>query len=151
MQLDSHLLVPVLAGVCLAVSSAASEAGPEVSGASTGAKKREGKHANAAAVKRGQSLYRAYQCCSCHVLDGKGATDGVPLDSVGRLRSSKFVRDHLRNPEDHVEKNPQAFKGEPNLMPEHGFSSSELNDLTSYLMTLRKAPAAVPRLKDKGD
>lgn len=86
----------------------------------------------AAQCKHGQELIKAYQCVSCHVIDGIGAKNGVSLDKL--KRSKKFVVDHLLDPEEHVAKNAAAFNFDPNLMPSHQLSVTEAQAMADYLL-----------------
>lgn len=87
---------------------------------------------SAAQRKYGQDLIKAYQCVSCHVIDGSGAKNGISLDKL--KRSKKFVVDHLLDPEEHVEKNAAAFNFDPNLMPSHQLSVAEAQAMADYLL-----------------
>ncbi|MBX9688820.1 MAG: cytochrome c [Candidatus Obscuribacterales bacterium] len=89
-------------------------------------------------VKRGSSLYLAYQCAACHRLNGKGPEDGVPLDGIGSRRDAKFIKEQLKNPEEHVKKHPEAYQGDPNMMPNPDLSAEEINAICSYLLTLKE-------------
>lgn len=87
---------------------------------------------NAKECKLGEELIKAYQCASCHVINGKGATGGVVLDNL--KRSKTFIVDHLLDPEEHLAKNAAAFNFDPNLMPSHQLTVMEARAMAEYLL-----------------
>lgn len=87
-------------------------------------------------VPKGRLLIDAYECLSCHTLNGEGNKDGVALDRLSR--SKTFLIEHILDPETHVERNPKAYKNEPNLMPSYQLSRKEAADIADYLLTLNK-------------
>ena len=89
-------------------------------------------------IKQGKVLFKAYDCAACHIIDGKGCTDGIALDHEGTKRSEQFIFDQLKDPEAHVSKNPKAFGGDPvNLMPKTDFEPNELRLICKYLHSLK--------------
>lgn len=84
----------------------------------------------------GASLFKANGCGDCHWAAGYGDKEGVVLDGISKRRSRQFIVSHLRNPEEHVEKNAKAFKGDPNLMPDPNLSDREIGLIADYLITL---------------
>lgn len=92
----------------------------------------QGNSKNSQQAKRGLALIKAQQCLTCHTLDGKGAKDGVSLDSLHRSRA--FIIQHLLDPEASVAKNGKAFGGDPNLMPQMQLSKGEAADIADYLL-----------------
>jgi len=99
-------------------------------------KRTTGNQASIDEIKQGRSLYLSYDCAACHRISGKGCVEGVPLDGVGRRRSTTFLTQHLRDPEAHVAQNPKAFNGDPNLMPPQNLDDSEIALLVKYLQSL---------------
>lgn len=87
---------------------------------------------SAAQRKSGQDLIKAYQCVSCHIIDSKGAKNGISLDKLRRSR--KFVVEHLLDPEEHVAKNAAAFNFDPNIMPSHQLTLGEAQAMADYLL-----------------
>lgn len=82
--------------------------------------------------KRGEVLIKAYQCNSCHIINGSGAKDGLSLDNL--KRSKKFIADHIMDPEEHVTKNGAPFNFDPSLMPSHQLSRAECEAIAEYLL-----------------
>lgn len=108
----------------------------------TSAQKKAGKPKSkltaAQEIKEGKALFGAYDCASCHSIDGKGCADGVSLDHEGTKRTEQFILDQLKDPEAHVSKNPKAFGGDPvNLMPKNEFEPNELRLICKYLYSLK--------------
>ena len=92
----------------------------------------------AADIKRGKALYKQYDCAACHRIGKTGCAEGVPLDGTGRKRSAKFIADQLRDPEEHVSRNPKAFGADPiNLMPPSNLDEREITFIVRYLQSLR--------------
>lgn len=86
---------------------------------------------------RGKELYRLYQCADCHSINGQGNKAGVSLDKIGTKRSENFLLEQIMDPEKHVEKNPDVFKGDTNLMPPQQLEKSEAKAIVEYLKTLK--------------
>lgn len=91
-------------------------------------------------IEYGRALYKAYDCASCHQLEGKGAKEGVALDNLRRSKS--FMIGHMLDPEKHVQKFPKAYNNEPNLMPSHQLSRDEASALADYLRMVIKKNSA---------
>lgn len=100
-------------------------------------KKRSGPQKNAL-VARGKALFLANGCVDCHRVAGAGASEGVLLDGVGKRRTRKFLQEHLRDPEEHVARNAEAFGGDPNMMTAPNLNQAEIDALVAYLMTLSR-------------
>lgn len=105
--------------------------------AEPGAAKARAAEVRANKLATGKRLYEAYQCADCHLISGYGCREGVSLDDVGSRRTVDFIKAQLRNPEEHVAKNPQAFGGDPNLMPFQNLSPQEVDALSHYLFSLK--------------
>lgn len=92
----------------------------------------------AAEIERGKVLYKANECAACHKIAGQGCEEGVVLDQIGKKRSFKFICEHLKDPDDHVSKNKEAFGGDPvNLMPALHLTDSEIKLIARYLQSLK--------------
>jgi mono/diheme cytochrome c family protein len=90
------------------------------------------------ARREGAALFRANGCFDCHSIDGRGSTEGVSLSSVGLRRDREFLAQQLQDPEEHVRKNKKAFNSEPNLMTNPNLSRQEINQIVTYLQSLKK-------------
>ena len=96
-------------------------------------------------IELGEVLYKMQGCSDCHLFRGAGCKDGVVLDTVRKNRDRKFVLAHLRNPEEHVAKNPEKYEGAPSVMPFPNLSEREVQLITDYLFaTPRQAPKTDP-------
>ena len=92
----------------------------------------------AAEIKQGLAIYKSNDCAACHTIAGKGCNDGLPLDGVGRRRSLEFLKEHLKNPEEHVTKHAKEFGGDPvNMMTNPNLDQKEISLLSKYLKSLR--------------
>lgn len=94
------------------------------------------KIANKTRIAKGKKLFAMNGCFDCHRIGSKGCDEGVSLDGLGKRRSRSFVLAHLRDPEAHVARNKQAFRGEPNLMPTPNLSEKEIKLIVDYLRCL---------------
>lgn len=93
---------------------------------------------SAAEIERGKVLYKANECAACHKIAGQGCEEGVSLDQIGKKRSFKFICEHLKDPDDHVSKNKEAFGGDPvNLMPALNLSENEIKLIAKYLQSIK--------------
>jgi hypothetical protein len=88
-------------------------------------------------IRRGRSLLDANGCLDCHSIRKEGYKDGVSLDGVGTRRTRQFLKDHLRDPEAHVNQNKSAFHGDPSIMPNPNLSEKEVRLIVDYLFTLK--------------
>lgn len=86
-------------------------------------------------VARGKVLFAQNHCLACHGLHGEGGKVGPDLSYVGNRRPDRewHIR-HLRDP---------ASVSPGSIMPKFPLSDREMNDLASYLLSL-KATGAVP-------
>lgn len=86
-------------------------------------------------VARGKVLFAQNHCLACHGLHGEGGKVGPDLSYVGNRRTDRdwHIR-HLRDP---------ASVSPGSIMPKFPLSDREMNDLASYLLSL-KAEAAGP-------
>ena len=85
-------------------------------------------------VARGKSLFAQHHCLACHGLHGEGGKVGPDLSYVGNRRTDRewHIR-HLRDP---------ASVSPGSIMPKFPLSDREMNDLASYLLSLKGAAAA---------
>ena len=108
--------------------------------------------ASLAQRKEGEILIKAYQCSSCHIINGKGASEGLSLDNL--KRSKKFIADHIMDPEEHVAKNGAPFNFDPSLMPSHQLTRAECEAIAEYLLhkddwKLKKGPSKKGKLSSQ--
>lgn len=82
------------------------------------------------AVAHGKALYVEHGCAGCHRIHGEGGEVGPDLSDVGEKRPDRQW--HLRH-----FRNPQSVSP-GSIMPKFPLSDRELNDLTSYVLTLKR-------------
>ncbi|RMH05826.1 MAG: cytochrome bc complex cytochrome b subunit [Nitrospirae bacterium] len=82
-------------------------------------------------VLRGKQLYQELDCAGCHRIHGEGGTFGPDLSYVGDVRDRDWLIRHFRDPQ-------AVVPGSP--MPAFGLNEQELNDLTNYMLTLKRQP-----------
>lgn len=89
---------------------------------------------SSASSTRGMSLFRDKGCFACHSISGAGGSYGPELDGIGARRSRNFISNRVTRgalilPE------PNEKSGQVS-MPAAKLSTSEINDITSWLMTV---------------
>lgn len=82
------------------------------------------------AVARGKDIYAKYGCSGCHRVHGEGGAVGPDLSYVGEVRPERQW--HLRHFRDPQSVSPGS------IMPKFPLSEQELNDLTSYMLSLKR-------------
>lgn len=84
---------------------------------------------------RGQQLYEAQSCSSCHMLGGGGGQVGPPLDEVAKRRTESQVHNYIEEP---TRLNPQS------AMPAYlgPLTHQQIDYIAQYLST-RSAPQKV--------
>jgi ubiquinol-cytochrome c reductase cytochrome b subunit len=85
------------------------------------------------AVTRGQAVFARFGCGGCHRVHGEGGAIGPDLSYEGDARPEREW--HLRHFRDPQSVSPGS------IMPKFPLTDQELNDLTSYVMSLKR-PAA---------
>jgi ubiquinol-cytochrome c reductase cytochrome b subunit len=83
------------------------------------------------AVARGKAVYAEFGCAGCHRIHGEGGAVAQDLSFVGETRPDRDW--HLRHFRDPQSVSPGSF------MPKFPLSDPQLNDLTSYLLSLKRA------------
>ena len=81
------------------------------------------------AVASGKSLYLQFLCAGCHRIHGEGGAVGPDLSYVGDHRNREWLIKHFRDPQS---TSPGSF------MPKFPLSEQQLNDLTAYMLSLKK-------------
>jgi len=80
-------------------------------------------------VTRGKNIFAKLSCSICHRIHGEGAQVGPDLSYEGDKRDRKWLLAHFKDPKSVV----------PNsIMPPVSISDSELGDLSSYMLSLKK-------------
>ncbi|HEU4684226.1 MAG TPA: cytochrome b N-terminal domain-containing protein [Nitrospira sp.] len=82
------------------------------------------------AIAKGKALYAQFGCSGCHRIHGEGGAVGPDLSFVGDHRPDRDW--HLRHFRD-----PQAVSP-GSIMPKFPLTDQQLNDLTSYMLSLKK-------------
>ncbi len=83
----------------------------------------------AADVGHGKEVFTAEKCSMCHSIAGKGNSKN-PLDGVGSKLKDAEIKKWIKTPKEM--KADAKMKAYPNL------SEKDLDDLTAYLLTLKK-------------
>jgi ubiquinol-cytochrome c reductase cytochrome b subunit len=82
-------------------------------------------------IARGKALYGELGCAGCHRVHGEGGAVAPDLSFVGDTRPEReWHLKHLRDPQS---VSPGSF------MPKFPLSEEQLHDLTSYLLSLKRA------------
>ena len=82
------------------------------------------------AVGRGKALYAQFGCAGCHRIHGEGGAVAPDLSFAGDVRPDRDW--HLRHFRDPQAVSPGSF------MPKFPLSDQQLNDFTSYMLSLKK-------------
>ncbi|MEW6544655.1 MAG: cytochrome b N-terminal domain-containing protein [Nitrospirota bacterium] len=85
------------------------------------------------AVARGQAVFARFGCAGCHRVHGEGGAIGPDLSYEGDARPEREW--HLRHFRDPQSVSPGS------IMPKFPLTEQELNDLASYMLSLKR-PAA---------
>ncbi len=81
------------------------------------------------AVVAGRALYERFGCMGCHRIHGEGGAVGPDLSYVGDQRDRDWLIKHFRDPQ-------STSPG--SIMPKFPLDEQELNDLTAYMLSLKK-------------
>ena len=82
------------------------------------------------AVARGKALYAQFGCAGCHRIHGAGGAVAPDLSFVGDVRPEREW--HLKHFKDPQSVSPGSF------MPKFPLTDEQLNDLTSYMLSLKR-------------
>jgi cbb3-type cytochrome oxidase cytochrome c subunit len=82
-------------------------------------------------VARGKSAYDQFGCAGCHRIHGQGVGVGPDLSYEGDARPDREW--HIRHFQDPQSVSPGSF------MPKFPLNEEQLNDLTSYMLSLKKS------------
>lgn len=86
-------------------------------------------------IARGQAVYTAQKCSTCHAIAGKGQAKG-PLDDVGGKLKVEDIREWIVNPA-RMAKDHNATR-KPVMKPYSNFPKEDLEALVAYLASLKK-------------
>jgi mono/diheme cytochrome c family protein len=89
-----------------------------------------------AAIERGQKVYTANKCQTCHSIEGKGAKKG-PLDGVGSKLSEDEIRQWIVNAPEMTKKT--GAKRKPVMKNYAHLSKEDVDGLVAYMMSLKKS------------
>src|SRR5687767_13197709 len=92
--------------------------------------------AGAQDVKRGEAVYAAQKCATCHLLDGKGQAKG-PLDGVGSKLTADENREWIANPAEMTKKHNATRKPPMRAYPK--LPKEDLDALVAFLASKKKA------------
>ncbi len=81
------------------------------------------------AVASGKAVFERFQCASCHRIHGEGGAVGPDLSFVGDQRTRDWLIKHFRDPQ-------STSPG--SIMPKFPLDEQQLNDLTAYMLNLKK-------------
>lgn len=90
---------------------------------------------DAAVVKKGQAVYTAQKCSTCHAIAGKGAK-ASPLDGVGAKRSADELRAWIVDPLGSAAKAKSTKKP---VMPNKysKLPAADIDALVAYMQSLK--------------
>ncbi|MFQ5912461.1 MAG: cbb3-type cytochrome c oxidase subunit II [Nitrospinota bacterium] len=95
-------------------------------------------------IQRGRQLYLTNACIGCHKIRGVGGAVGPDLTFAGeRRKDPKWQIAHL--------KNPQKFSPGSTMPPFARLPQKDLEALAVYLLSLRRAPAALALAAPRGE
>jgi mono/diheme cytochrome c family protein len=90
---------------------------------------------DAATIAKGQKVYAANKCTTCHSIDGKGNKKG-PLDEVGSKLTADEIRAWLLHPDDMAAKSKSTRK--PVMKAYDKLPKDDIEALVTYLQSLKK-------------
>jgi mono/diheme cytochrome c family protein len=87
------------------------------------------------AVKKGEQVYTAQKCQTCHSIAGKGAKAN-PLDGVGKKLSADEIRAWIVTPTEMTKKSGSTKK--PPMPAKYGkLPAADIDALVAYLASLK--------------
>jgi cytochrome c2 len=81
---------------------------------------------------KGQKIFTAQKCTTCHKVGGKGGVLAPDLSAVGTRRDAAWLAKFLPNPTTIDPKNPPKVKMTPLKI-----KGQDMNDLIAYLLSLK--------------
>lgn len=90
---------------------------------------------DAATIAKGQKVYAANKCTTCHSIEGKGNKKG-PLDEVGSKLTADDIRAWMLHPDEMAAKAKSTRK--PVMKAYDKLPKDDLDALVAYLGSLKK-------------
>jgi mono/diheme cytochrome c family protein len=91
--------------------------------------------AGAQDAKRGEAVYAAQKCQTCHAIAGKG-NKANPLDGVGKKLSAADIREWITHPTEMTKKSQSTKK--PPMPAKYGsLPAADLDALVAYMLSLK--------------
>jgi len=87
------------------------------------------------AVKKGQQVYTAQKCQTCHSIAGKGKTTN-PLDGVGTKLSADDIKQWILDPKGMAAK-AKSTKKPPMAAKYGGLPAADVDALVAYMQSLK--------------
>ncbi|MEW6128594.1 MAG: c-type cytochrome [Acidobacteriota bacterium] len=84
-------------------------------------------------VSQGEKLFNDKACAACHKLANRDGGIAPDLTYQGLLKDEKWMMDHFKDPRSRVT---------DSIMPTFGFTDSDYQALTAYLVSMNKPPTA---------
>jgi mono/diheme cytochrome c family protein len=86
-------------------------------------------------AKKGEEVYAAQKCSTCHNIQGKGAKNN-PLDGVGKKLSTAEIREWIVNPVEMTKKTKAT--GKPPMPNRYAkLPPAEIDALVAYMQSLK--------------
>lgn len=89
---------------------------------------------SAAVIEKGQKVYVANKCTTCHSIDGTGSTKG-PLDGVGSKLTEAEIRAWIIDAPAMAKKKEATRKP---AMKSYKLAKDDLDALVAYMVSLKK-------------
>ena len=90
---------------------------------------------DAGLVQKGEQLYGAQKCMTCHAIAGKGNKNN-PLDKVGAKLSAADIREWIVNPVEMTKKTKST--GKPAMPAKYAkLAPAEIDALVAYMQSLK--------------
>jgi mono/diheme cytochrome c family protein len=90
---------------------------------------------DAALVKKGQEVYTAQKCQTCHSIAGKGGK-ASPLDGVGAKLSADDIRQWITHPKDAATK-AKSTKKPPMPAKYASLPAADIDAMVAYMQSLK--------------
>ncbi|MCW3099089.1 MAG: cytochrome b/b6 [Chthonomonadaceae bacterium] len=92
----------------------------------------------AAMIAAGAKVYEANGCGGCHMINGKGGTNGPDLSATGAdpKHTAKWLETQITS--------PKTNKSDSTMPPYDSIKGKDLSNLVAYLSSLKKAAPAKP-------